>query len=269
MINKIKKLINSTHKSFVAKQNKFVFTHVPKCAGSALSQSLLKGLYSSIISNSPLTTGIDIRAANKISSAIGLDEQRVREVQLASFLESQKKVFITGHCYANPSLVSEYCNDWNFITVLRDPVDRFVSEYVYNTFKTEKWKNNSLPFEEYIEEEESYFSSITYARFFSGMTTREIFDSPTEAIERSVNNLNNFYKVGFLNNLNDWVAELNREFNGTIEINRTNKSPNTTVSQEIISSASNMKLVKKLCKIDIDIYTGINDRIKSEKNQLK
>lgn len=254
MIDNIKEIVKAQYKNYVKKQNKFVFTHVPKCAGSALSRSLLQGLYPSVVRNSPLTTGIDVKLANSIGKKLGIEEQKVREVHLATFLESQKKVFITGHCYANPVLVNEYCNDWNFITVLRDPTDRFISEYVYNTFKKETWKNNEKSFDEYITGKQGLSSSITYARFFSGLSNQEIFENPAEAIDISVNNLKNFYKVGFLDELNSWVDELNGEFNASIKINRTNSSPNSKVFEEITASEEKMKSLCELCEIDTAIY---------------
>lgn len=256
-MSNIKKLLKVQYKNYVRNHNKFVFTHVPKCAGSALSQSLLQGLYPSIIRNSPLTTGIDIKHAKEISKTLAFDEQKVREVLLVSFLESQKKIFITGHCYANPNVVSKYGSDWNFITVLRDPIDRFVSEYVYNTFKSEKWKNNSLPLDDYLNGAEARASSITYARFFSGMANHEILESPKEAVERSIKNLKNFYKVGFLDELNVWVNELNDEFNSDIRINKTNSSPNSEAFRAITDSKNKMETIRQMCEIDCEIYNEL------------
>ncbi len=248
----IKDLVKERYENYVKKHNKFVFTHVPKCAGSALSQSLLEGLYPSFVRNSPLTTGIDIKLANRIAERLDVHEQKVREVHLATLLASQKKVFITGHCYANPLLVKEYCDNWNFITVLRDPVDRFISEYVYNKFKQEKWKNDEKEFVEYIRGMRARSSGITYARFFSGLSEKQILDDPTIAINSSVGNLKNYYKVGFLDEMHNWIEELNNEFEASIKIRETNKSPNREVFEEIKSSEKLMKNLYEICEIDIE-----------------
>lgn len=252
-----KNFVKSQIEKVIKKQPKFVFTHVPKCAGSALSISLLEGLYSVIIRNSPLTTGIDAKLALEVSKTTGIYDQKVRQIHLATFLESNKKVFVTGHCYAPPKLVSKFKDSWNFITVLRDPTDRFISEYVYNTYKDVGWKKNTLSIDDYIKTDEMLKSGVTYARFFSGLDFKEIIANPETAIELSVNNLKDYYKVGFLHQLDQWIEEINKEFGVSIKTNTTNSSPNKSVVSEIRSDSAKIKRIKELCSIDYAIYSQI------------
>lgn len=259
MFTLAKNIIKKQTERLAASQPKFVFTHVPKCAGSSLSVSLLNGIYPSLIKNSPLTTGIDIKLALQVSKLTGIKEQKIREINLASHLSSNKKVFVTGHCYASPSLVNEFNDEWKFITVLREPVDRFISEFVYNTYKTNTWKKNNLDISDYIAMDNKVGCGVTYARFFSGMDLEEILDYPNIAVERSVANLKNFYKVGFLNELDTWIEELNQEGGFKVKVHNTNSSPNKVVMSDILSDRNKLAEIRKLCSVDIDIYNQIKD----------
>lgn len=259
MLNKIKDFSKRKIEKFVEGQPKFVFTHVPKCAGSSLSISLLNGIYSNLVKNSPLTTGIDTKLAYKISNITGVNEQTVREIQLASYLASGRKVFVTGHCYASPKLVAEFKNDWKFITVLREPTERFISEFVYNTYKEQNWKKNTMDISEYISTDKMLKSGVTYARFFSGMSLEEILTDQKTAIERSVENLQNFYKIGFLNDLDSWITELNKELGFNIKVKNTNSSPNKDLVESIIADTVKVKRIRELCKVDLAIYESVNN----------
>lgn len=259
MFSYLKNIAKHQLNKTISKQPKFVFTHVPKCAGSALSRSLLEGLYSPIIRNSSLTTGIDGKLALEVSKITGIHPQTIRQVHLASLLESNTKVFVTGHCYASPRLVDKFKQNWHFITVLRDPIDRFISEYVYNTYKKEDWNNNSLSIEEYISSDDRLNNGGTYARFFSGMEMKDILIHPEEAIEKSVENLKNYYKIGFMDNLPLWVDQLNNEFNASIQIHTSNKTPNKPIVKEIWADEKKINRIRELCRVDMAIYEEVRN----------
>ncbi|WP_420935763.1 sulfotransferase family 2 domain-containing protein [Alteromonas sp. A081] len=261
MLKLIKSIVKLQIEKIVKKQHRFVFTHVPKCAGSSLSSALLDGLYSPLIKHSHLTVGIDGELALKASEITGIYDQKIRQVHIATYLASNKKVFVSGHCYATPALVQAFKENWNFITVLREPIDRFISEYVYNTYKKESWKKNTLTIDEYIAKDRMLKSGMTYARFFSGLDFQDIKNSPDFAVDLAIDNLKNYYKVGFLENLQVWVDELNSEFDAKIKINHSNSSPNKPIVAEIYNDPSKIQRIRELCQIDLRIYDGIKKHI--------
>ena len=48
---------------------------------------------------------------------------------------------VSGHFHINKNIIHSYKEKYNFITILRDPVERFISHYKYN-----KVNNNDLSF---------------------------------------------------------------------------------------------------------------------------
>lgn len=238
----------------ISKQTKLVFTHIPKCAGSSLSLDILNGLYSPIVRHSPLTTGIDIVKADQIATMINTPAEIVRQVMLGDVLSSPRKVFVSGHCFAPPELVKQYCNEWKFITVLRKPEERFVSEFVYNTYKKVKWKNNSLDIQEYLNSESAQSSGNTYARYFSGMSITQIKQNPKVAIKSSIDNLSKFHSIGFVDNLSVWVSSLNKDFDAKINLSFVNKTPNNSAKDEIESNEALMAQIREINAVDTEIF---------------
>lgn len=256
---KIKTLLKDTVKATTNKYPKLVFVHVPKCAGSAVANSILKCTYPSVFSVTPLTTGIDIFSAAKIGKLIDLPEQKVRQVQLINVLNSETKLFVTGHCHVTPNVVSTFSDRWKFLTVLRDPVQRFVSEFVYNTYKSEDWKKNSLSIFDYLETETAVISGMSFALYFSGMDKASILKRPDNATKLAIDNLSTFYSVGFLESLDLWIRQLNTQLGSNIELKSSNLSPSKQRYDEIINDPTLLSRIKQLCKIDHQIYMEVKN----------
>ncbi len=53
--------------------------------------------------------------------------------------------------YAAPRVVDDHNVQWDFLIVLSDPLDRFISEYVYNRFKKSDWVKVNMDVEEYFD----------------------------------------------------------------------------------------------------------------------
>ncbi|WP_371194970.1 hypothetical protein [Glaciecola sp. SC05] len=256
-MNKLKSVFNTQLKKITIKYPKIVYVHVPKCAGSSVADSILAGVYPKILTKTPLTTGIDIFSAAKIAELIQIPEQKVRQVQLLSVLQSANKIFVTGHCNVNPEVVTAYGSDWKFLTVLREPVQRYVSEYVYNTYKPENWKKNTLPIREYIESEVGVSSGLCLSLYFSGLSQESILKNESFAIQKSIDNLKSFYSVGFLDDLNGWITNLNKTLNANIELKLTNRSPSRQVFDDIMGDVDLLNQLKSICRVDTEIFNTI------------
>ena len=105
-----------------------------------------------------------------------------RQAILIDFLDRDRSRFISGHVYAIPKTVKAFPN-WNFITILRSPVERFISEFIYNDFTI----GGDLPgsydrFIDYLESDKAFLNGMTLSRYFSGLSPEEIANNPSIAI---------------------------------------------------------------------------------------
>ena len=246
--------------NYLSRYPKVFFCHIPKCAGVSLSNAIHASLYPTLFKATRLSSNIDLAGSKVSSELLDIDMTVAREVQLAFLLSDKYKKFITGHCPARPSIVSKFEHNWRFITVLRNPQKRFVSEFVYNKFKESTWGRHDENIENYLESNFAKHSATTYARYFSKFNDADqILKNKDEAIESSVKNLKKFSVVGTLENLNEWEEKFNSFFNTRISIENRNSSPNKELSQELYNNERITKKIEALNIVDNAIYEAVRD----------
>lgn len=251
MKQKIKTIIENKLESYP----KVFFCHVPKCGGVSLSDAIYEALYPKILKASRFASNIDLKGNSVASEILGIEMMTLREAQLINYLNSRGKIFITGHCRARPDVTSEHADNWNFITILREPEKRFVSEYVYNRFKSSSWLKNSNEIQDYLESEKAKSSATTYSRFFSKFSeAEEVFANKDEAIDSAINNIEKFASVGVLENIKCWEKQFNKKFGVKIKIGSKNTTPNNSEAQKLLSDSAIMKKVRELTEVDRAIY---------------
>ena len=245
--------------NFLSRYPKVFFCHIPKCAGVSLSNAIHASLYPSFFKATRMSSNIDLAGSKVSSELLNIDMTTAREVQLAFSLNDKYKKFITGHCRARPELVDRFGDSWNFITILRDPKKRFVSEFVYNKFKDSDWAKHDEEIDVYLDSAFARHSATTYARYFSKFTDADdIFKNEGEAIESAVDNLKNFSVAGTLENLTGWQHKFNNHFNTKIKIDNKNSSPNKSLSSELYKDTSVMERINHLSRIDKAIYEAVS-----------
>jgi|TARA_R110002012_G_scaffold17251_2_gene65518 hypothetical protein len=245
--------------AILSRYPKVFFCHIPKCAGVSLSNAIHASLYPTIFKATRLSSHIDLAGSKVCSELLKIDMSIARETQLAFNLSDKYKQFTTGHCRARPELVDKFKDNWNFITILRDPNKRFVSEFVYNKFKDSNWAKHDEEIDVYLNSAFARHSATTYARYFSKFTDAdEILANENEAIESAINNLKKFSVTGTLENLNVWQHKFNDHFNTKIKIDNKNSSPNKSLSSDLYQNAEMMERIRVLSKIDEAIYQAIS-----------
>ena len=213
---------------------KILFVHVPKCGGTSLDALIKKQIRINRFR-------IDASASFKTAERIEEEVESVRHVLLNYAVFNGYK-YITGHCYMHKP---EQFDEYKIITVLRDPVTRFVSHYLYNRYKTDSEHDAiKLDFEDFLNSDSAINYGDSYCRYFSA--NRTVIDS--------ISTLKKFSYVGILENLTPITSYISEELNVKGKIKKQNKNPtkSDTKSQEILSKYKDE--ISKLCCDDIEIY---------------
>lgn len=127
-----------------------VFHHIPKCAGNSIS-SALRGVY-------PPWTYRNIDSA-ATAFAVGFldhagqrapiefdhdDWARIRDFRqrlLLTYLQGNRRA-ISGHVVYHPLIHDKFGGTHKFVTVLRNPVDRFSSQYLQHLREKQRYHSN-------------------------------------------------------------------------------------------------------------------------------
>ena len=119
--------------------------------------------------------------------------------------------FIAGHVPFSRTAADAFGDQWHFITTLREPVSRFMSEYFYNRFKTSQYFRIEEDLEVYLDTADARRASTQLTNFLTGR--RDAYAPPTaEEVERAIDNLRRFAVVGFVEDMKRFADDLAARF---------------------------------------------------------
>lgn len=245
-----------------ADERRICFSHVPKCGGSSIGRSLSRQMYSFWERRALPRFSINIRASERTARALGNPMVNVREEVLAYILSNSDHRMAGGHVACRPALVKAYSKEWQFVTVLRDPVQRWLSEFVYNTLKSSDWAKNSLPIKEYVESTTGQYVGATFLRYFSSMPDTDIHNS-MDYVDEAEENLASFAVVGILEDLDRFSHDIHLRFGKRIRIPVSNQSPSNAMKSELLKDDALMNRIRELCEADSLLYQRIRERVMS------
>jgi len=252
---------------------KILYIHVPKCGGTSITRAIKRTHFISEVLNRKkgivsIYGGASRRSAEILEESIG--SYRIK-LAMYSLSVSHNNV-ILGHIPYDNRFYDNFSENWNFVTLLRDPVERWYSEFYYTQKKTTNSPNSiSFPTKEYLESKPAKIFATNYMRHFSSIPELYDFNDLNDfnmenidwnfAEEQAISNLKNFRVVGFLDDLEGFKNSYKKAFNKKLKIGHKNKG-NTNTEREIPENIHNR--VIELCKNDTRIYNSIKKHFYEE-----
>lgn len=229
-----------------------VFHHVPKCGGSSLARSLAIHYYfsHSKVHSTPSTAVVSDLFPNNSFETYLQQLYNFREQLLLYLLQCGQRC-ISGHIPFNKTIYDLFKTQYYFVTILRDPKERFISHWFHNQ---RQWpdlaKQTSLDI--FLESEYARRWGALYVEYFSGQKGKQVFN--TEAIEDAKTNLSSLSAIGFLDDLNTFESHLRTLLGTRLHIRHINKAPNanaTDWSSQLTRQQLNS--IKSICAPDLEL----------------
>jgi len=239
------------------------FLHVPKCGGTTLSQAMVAAypltdyLRGRVVT---LDAAASARAAQFAPSMEG-SVFRMRETLLHYWMSQQRVRHIDGHFPFSNVAHDRFGDRFAFVTMLRDPVQRYLSEYFYNRYKSHtahRRDEASMPLEQYVDTPFGQQQGMQYARFISGQET--ICDEP-EAIEQAQANLQKMKLVGCLEQQDIFLARFAKLFGRKLTLRRRNVSPVSESQRREQVNDAVLQRIADVCRADAEIYRFAVERL--------
>lgn len=241
---------------FIEPKTRLCFIHIAKCGGVSINQAIRKKY---LISYSRLNARASLESARTV---YGFDDPfqdgyegvlRFRESLLLYELEKGSG-FVSGHYAFSERAYAKHHPHYKFMTLLRDPVARFLSSYFFNSRKAEDspWKIRET-LEEYVAGNDGKRLGQDYVRFLGGVRDDGRYDSD-EALENARKNLQKFDVCGVIEDTPDLVRQLAQQCGLKVNIGKRNKSPVSKKERDRMVTEEIRKRIEEICQRDLILY---------------
>ena len=90
---------------------------------------------------------------------------------------------------------------------------------------------------------------------------------PQGAITTALDNLEQFFSVGFVDDLENWARDLGRALRRKVPMRRKNPSPKPQLRAELERSPELRERIQEICVIDRDFYAAAQTRFRGRTSQ--
>ena len=229
------------------------FLHVPKCAGRSIRTALADALS---VPDAPEPQWVRIRAKSSATAAelLGQDLFGLRDSLLAYSLAHRTARFVSGHFRFVPRVFDAFSRDWFFVTLLREPVDRFISEYYFNRYKSSDHFRIQEDLAVFVRTERGREMGEKYVRLFAGPAFAHAGGDDPGAIAQAAANLGRFQIVGLFEDLPGFVRWLESDLGVRLSLRHLNHSPRPAGILEKELTTELIEEIRVLCAPSQAVY---------------
>ena len=248
---------------------KIFFMHLGKCAGTslfeAMRQAMNVGWEGLIDTQEPIARVKSIH--NTDSLEVLLPRFHELRINLALHCMAQGYQLVSGHIPYCKSAFEKYRNQYNFVTVMRDPVERVISTYKYSKARGEVFGTSENDFLSPADELQLFLNSTrgefevnNYVAFFGGLHTTQSYH---DNVKQAKQNVKDFDLIGFTENLAEFANQFHKSFGLELDIPylRTSKqefkkaSPSEAGEKiDELFTQEVRQQISELCQADYEVY---------------
>jgi len=246
---------------------KWIFLHLPKCGGTSIASGLQRALGAGPEAFiDPVQTRqwsqFDLSESERAEGSKRLFEVRVT---LLRAHVHRGDPFIYGHFPIDECLLNDRRSEYRWLTVLRDPVDRVLSQFKYGILTREPSAARSLSsvtdrWETYLGSDLCHFHSNLYAYYLGGHPCRFDRSKIPEMRDRAKENLRKFDVSGCVENLRAVASDFHHLSGRDVDFQQLNTSKANSETREQMKvleefeETVDVDRLQKLTKGDAEIY---------------
>lgn len=229
------------------------FVHVPKCAGRSVERGLRKKF--------PLSRG-HVHAGFTFDHAVGRMDQEIvnqddRQAALQMASDHRSAVYayhlaaglkcVTGHAPVNAEILRLYADSHLFVTVLRDPVERFISHFKYS-YQSSGQGSIDIELEAFLKTARARTFGSMYRKYFAhGTTAKDAEPEIRDCLMR-------FGAVGFVDAMPDFEASVSGSLGRKVSFGHVNATSQRRKPAPSALDPDLMSEISKNCEPDMAIY---------------
>ena len=202
---------------------RFVFHHIPKCGGTSVGRALRRRC---LLSQATISPEASYRAFELFSTRNDREQMLIdvldfRE-QMLLYLMFEDVRGISAHVRFSEHAYDKFSGRYKFITVLRHPVERFISNYFWSAGKPEAHGRIEEDLGAFLETDRARRLGATLVEYLCGLP-KEVAPHSDEAVAAAAGNLAKFDVVGDIADVADLELKLREALGFRVSIGHENK----------------------------------------------
>lgn len=231
-----------------------VFIHAPKCGGTSVGRALRRAYMLSQGTVKPRESAMAFDAAQRSDGQVAGDVSDLREMMLLYLLYCDTRC-ISAHVAFSNAAFDRFSDRYIFVTLLRDPVERFISNYYWSQRRASPSRVDE-PIEQFLASDRAIQMGSTYVQYFSGEPWRKEV-SPGQ-IEAAIANIRQLSAVGFLDRIEHFEARLRNLTGARLKIGHENVGKTTPEHGSVLSNSLRDR-IRDVCRPDREIWDAVQD----------
>lgn len=241
------------------------YLHIPKCGGTSLNIALQECFLRWSLSDTCDIVNLDGPASWEAietstgnilapDSADDYSVMKFREELLLYHMSQRHIRFISGHFPFSTAAYKAFSDKFAFITLLRNPVDRWISSYFYNRNRqSHRYRKIDIGIEDYLESDYGRSQGYEYTKFLAGIDVKGHFMTD-QAVAKAKENLHSFRQVGFLEDMPEFKLRFEENFGRKLNIRILNQKPKSENPEILQTIEKSMPLIEDICRPDLEVY---------------
>lgn len=239
---------------------RIVFIHAPKCGGTSVRRALrLAGGVQAVAGRS--IRSVDATRTRRLSELLGEPLATTRERILLYHMTDPSCRLVSGHLSVSPAALQSMPG-WEWVTLVRDPEARWLSQYFYNREKAADHFRVDQSLDEFLESDRARRMGEDYVRRFSGFADPQPVGEAEIAV--ALANLERFAIAGTLERIEEFCATFRRRYGIRLRVAHRNRNPLSQPRQRDEITADARARICAICAPDRRIYEAVLDRLSAE-----
>jgi len=243
---------------------KIVFLHIPKCGGTSLTSAIAARCRKFSFNGDQNVITLNARSSSDVIKLIEKTNYphdtkddfpilKLREKLLLYYLGFKNVDFISGHFPFSDAAYKNFSDQYVFMTILRDPAQRWVSSYFFNRFKRGDHRKVEDDIDRYLRTDFGRSQGYEMIKFLGGANRSGEYTS-LKSIEQAKENLKKFDLVGVIEDMPKLGKDFNKVVGASINIEKRNLSPVDNTLKNKMLTEETMNKIKEICAPDYELY---------------
>jgi len=199
---------------------------------------------------------LNSHASKEAAERLDMSLHQLREHILLYQMSCSGRKFISGHFQFSDAAYEGYHTKYTFITLIRDPVERWYSHYFYDRDKEGDHFSIEDAIDDYLTSPRGRSTGRLIARYFAGADCGE-----DDIVEQAIQNIAKFDVVGVLEDLSTFKSDLSHVLGASIQIPVRNASPTPADQKRKEITPEIHRRVVEVCKPDQAVYDYVVDNL--------